>query len=402
MFLFIMKSRSLCATIILLALVSPSSVHGDQLNVSDIYKSICCSKKSIEIESIPQFKQLIDHVAASKHDECPIEIKNLISMMGQVLEVVNGEPCSEQHVSKIAGYHNKYMAPQSPSVFSIPDPIRKFFAGYTIELNKLCRNILLKNLVVDTEKLLVPDDYTVIEDYIGKGETSNPFMNLINNIVDRILEMNLDIATENKATLDTELMYMETPNGELIMKVQSICDRRFRPIYEKLLLPPISLSNLGYKYSGWNGHKGVDPTTDNLLRRWNRIVYVCESLRDIVIVNNPENDGKVHTHTKSEARELEQKYGRQTIIEDGRAKVHYRVTNIYQLRDKINIDGDVNRIIRDLNKKARKINSQFAPKETKENGFFRNLFGKKDDPESPFFGLRGSDFDFETSLNYYF
>ena len=67
------------------------------------------------------------------------------------------------------------------------------------------------------------------------------------------------------------------------------CRNKFKPFYDKLIMPLIKLSNLGYNYQGeLLVHELEELRSNKLVRRWYNIVQVCEAFASIEIFEDPE------------------------------------------------------------------------------------------------------------------
>lgn len=88
---------------------------------------------------------------------------------------------------------------------------------------------------------------------------------------------------------------------------------KFKPFYDKLIMPLISLSNLGCNYQGELLARELEELKKNkLVRRWYNIVQTCEAFNSMDIYGDPEmvfdNKQALTFITKNEAAELKKQH----------------------------------------------------------------------------------------------
>lgn len=315
--------------------------------LESLIKLLCESKESKDelVSRISTVVKLAEHFEEQLHDdrltECRLKYSESIKELKEVVTLSSKNVCSEEKVSLIDKFHRKYIStvPAPDNELRIDEQVvaneapyllRLFFMHYAMEVSAICKRNLINNLEWELGDEFTEEDY---EFGSNRGVLSRIVTNLnnyfssneaVNNYEDVILIWDLiqgDMLDESSKELKNAAnVCVDKSTGEpvkLILKaryvvnvkmMQQKCSRKFRPVYETLILPIIRLSDLGYSSKGEQFSKEIEEFKKNrLVKIWYNLTQLCEAILPIKFVH----DKSLREHqaviiTKEEADFLEQ------------------------------------------------------------------------------------------------
>lgn len=258
-----------------------------------------CQDKALKLESISQVKQLIEESKVTELAQCN-KYKNSLIELEPILNIVeSGQTCNLNLVDKIRKYqyrfitkvdnHESFLETQD----SLPQALQKFFFALGFQINAECKILMINNFENDLEGKIRGEDYDGFR-LLDKADAN-------------LLDDSLPISDYDDVVLLSDFEVLGTPTGQgnkLLIKVQTngifnklkkLCKNKFKPIYDKLIMPLVELSNLGYNYKGELLERELAELRSNtLIRRWYKILQTCESFESVEIYEDPDMslDGK--------------------------------------------------------------------------------------------------------------
>lgn len=336
-----------------------------------------CANRRVDLTRASELNKLAQ-VASRKQDEaavdddqsgCSQRIRLALVELDQLVSSDNENVCSPDKVRQIKAYYMRYIDKSSQdgqSQTALPKALSQFFLAYGLGVSNLCKKNMITSLMLEGHELLDERDYELINPWTSEDSIIGRVMNEPSDYDDLILPK--DIAglfgdkNKNKDDKDDKV-FLQTATGHVVRKLQALCSRRFRPIYEQLILPLITLSNIGFNYQGEELEKELQEMSANKeVHQWYRIVYLCESMSSIEIVEDQQDADKTEGQDKKLVRILTREEAEQlkraaqvapngsSSADDGLAKqLDYRMQFELKMADLI-VDNQNRDLIRLVNK----------------------------------------------------
>lgn len=245
-----------------------------------------CSDDDLKLTRFEDLK----HVSA---DDCPEDVKKKFDELSELMRVEN--VCTMKLVTRLTkfcdeiGENNQKTGPMKRLI--------NIAYAYGTQISNDCK-LNLKRFYSDAEKILDEDDFEQIRLWVENkdlmyrlvSDQKNGRLHL--HPVDPTLrfltfsDLSLyDASREDQARLVMEIydfMYYNRAH------VQKVCENRFRPLYEKSILPIIHLTRHGFKheYSATTSSLDGKETREKTML-WSRIVLFCDTLKHIRISSAP-------------------------------------------------------------------------------------------------------------------
>ena len=236
-----------------LLLFSISSV-----TVADSDFAKLCNGNHVEISLISQAKAIVAASKSTSERSCQ-QFNGSLAALEPILEQVeSGKVCQSDFVDKLSQYHTEFI--RSKSVL-IPQALRDFLMSLSAAIGSRCKATLFNSLKASIEGKVTEEDYSAIPSEQAKQEAEEF------DIDDLLLAEDIKRLLAGKRS-DKFAMLVNVEVGERFRKLVVACETKFKPIYSQLVVPIIKMSKLGY----------VGEKDDLLLRKWFKIVQVCESL----------------------------------------------------------------------------------------------------------------------------
>lgn len=296
-----------------------------------------CANKEVPIWHIRQMEQILSIIRRAENI-CPDRYMASLFELSAILSLKREQLCNERSFEMFRDYHFRFIAPlrhlnKRPSQYEPlpteivreqlhPEPrrytvqidrhnqalmapiaVRHFFLAFGLQLSSQCKRNLLQNLETDERKFLTADDFAVLMLF----DKETPVGELLSGDMERIdfdsalylpqlegeraefsrLKQEQTVHLKTSASLDSSLFQLVTA-----------CQTKFKPIYDKLLMPVIKLSKLGYDYQG----EGLsEPERAQLLgskvKSWLGIVHVCEIFHKVVVISRQPTVAELTTTT---------------------------------------------------------------------------------------------------------
>lgn len=333
---------------------------------------LLCKNKQSDVRRISQVKSIIDYLKSNKDFECPSEFRQSILDLEETITRDTNDVCNKDKVQQIRHYHERYIAVNgdtSSSALAIPKSLKNFFLAYGLRVSYICKKNMINSLLIDPHELLDADDFKAMDLWTNKsGSLMEHVIGAPVDYDDLVLASDLNYlkADENVGGKNKEKLFIQSATGKLIRKIQAKCERRFKPIYDKLIMPLVELSNLGYNFQGEELERELNEIkTNKEVNQWYRLVYLCESLSDMEFLGESEADSAladqkaVRILTKQEADELKaQNRERFGLAEDEfkhLKQIDYKLEGLIPIDDLVLEADDKNlaKLVRDFDAKKR-------------------------------------------------
>jgi len=257
------------------------------------------NKDNFELTRISQLEKIAADLETSSSLECPESIR------GAILELRNlvaaGEPkgesdhvCGARKVDEIAKFNENYIRPDE---IGLPKVLMNFFLAYAFRVSKVCKKNMINSLTFDSKHLLREKDFELVGKLVSDNSTLAGLLDDPQDYDDLILPQELLQALfgeekrnkELNGVDDDDTLAIKSITNSLIKRVQFVCKRRFRPIYSQLIVPIVRLSNMGFNYRGEDlAIELREMAANEEVHQWYRIVYICETLLHIELVEDPQ------------------------------------------------------------------------------------------------------------------
>lgn len=293
----------------------------------DLVNQVCADKKA-PIRTMDQMKKII---WATRMDPklCHRDFQASLNELDAILAVDTQDLCSERMIDLIKQYHFRFILPlrrvnrrpkhregelwairkrqlhpepykytiyldEHDQPLKIPLALRHFFLSFALQLSGTCKKAMVanlySNLVVDK---LRHDDRSVLALLNSESPLNDLLVHDLKSVnfdnvlylpelegISQLLEKT-DLAAAGK---QVHLQTSATKNAGLFDMMLD-CRNHLRPIYDKLMMPIIKLSKLGYDYSGEKlsadeQAKLNGPET----KSWLGVVHVCEMFHNILLI----------------------------------------------------------------------------------------------------------------------
>lgn len=315
-----MRSTELLITL----LAAVAFVAGDEKPSLDAL----CANKLISLTSMSQVQGLIEE--ARDKEGCDHYRNSLLDLEEVLTQVQAGATWSLQFTSKLEKYHKKYIENEKDKANdNIPTSLRQFFISMAFQISAEYKMILVNNLEVDSKKYINDSDYETIEQLDSMGAILVDKDADISDFDDIILLNDLARIVEGVDHAPVKLM-IKIKTTEVLRRLIQTCTTKFSPIYEKLILPLISLSNMGYNYRGSMLERELaELKTNSLVRKWYKIVQVCETFKAMEIFEASDEvvDGNKQVFTfvsKEEGEKLRETQGSVNSMQTDEKPIEYQ------------------------------------------------------------------------------
>ena len=264
--------KSLAVVILLTVATIDSQAESDGLLVR-----LCNSDERVELSSFSQLLQLKADLEQEQYSNCPGKIRSAILELVGLIKHIEDDQCSLDKVQQTRSFQGKHLNFDGQPIELVPGPLRRFLLAFGLRVANECKAKVLNFLANEANDVLSDQDHQLIREWSGKS-LIDKIIKGSNGRFDLLLPS--DYARNEATTNLDEKIYIQIESSHKLREPQLACKRRLRPIYEQSLLPAIELNKLGFDYqSDRTEIRLKDEYTRASLSRWERIVFICESLK---------------------------------------------------------------------------------------------------------------------------
>lgn len=247
---------------------------------------LCKNEQSLKLNKISQVKEIVHFLKTNLDSAQPCE-QDLIDSTLDIERVISrdlDDVCTLKKVDQIREYHSRYIAYSSKDELLIAEPLKRFFIGFALQVSSICKKTMINSLILDTQQL-TPEDSRTIEIWTNKNNGLVQDAGFgPEDFDDLLLLKDLD-ELSGESSANDEKVFIQTGSVAMLNEIRLSCNRRFKPIYSRLILPLVELSNLGFDYQGEDLERELELLKhDELVAKWYKIAYLCETLDDVVLV----------------------------------------------------------------------------------------------------------------------
>lgn len=273
---------------------------------SSLFQSIRLTNVS-QLEDILHFDREQENTTSNFAES---NLESIISLIHLVKNESNESLCSQEKAEEISDYYERY------GLNHLQADVRNLFLAYGQRVSGHCTRLLMDELTaVGGSDLLSQEDFDQIDRWtdenspvarlFGKpGEHENPVVSRYLIKIMKAKKRAVRKVEEQNEERD-KLLYMQTSTNGTFASIQSICRRKFKPIYDQLIVPLVTLSSIGFNY---RDDSMLDlENTDPKVLQWARIVFMCEALDGVVFFETPNepNTTKIRLLTREEVESVE-------------------------------------------------------------------------------------------------
>lgn len=318
--------------------------EGQSIPVDQLAQQAICDKKNgnklvSRVSSIIKLANYFDS-SLDEQNECIVSHREALRDMKELVTTSSKNVCSNEKLSLIENFHQKYLSTLAKDVQArvdqqredLPKALKLFSMFYISEVSKICRMNLINNLEWDVQdKLLKSEDFRLGDSMdlstllhgLGEQFSAMKSVNSYDDIImlwsildGSVLQKDNDamkhISDEangvNPITQEPVKLFVKSKNPSHMIELQKKCYFKFKPIYGKIILPVIRLADLGYSYTGRHLDKElVELKANKLVNKWYVITQICETVMPINFYVDPTivNDQETVMITPDQAKELE-------------------------------------------------------------------------------------------------
>lgn len=269
------------------------------------------SKSGCDVTTVDELDKLIEESTDNKlvSDKTRLalnELRELVSFDK------NENICSLEKVEEIRRFNAEHLSKDD----RLPKAAKNFFVAYGLQVSASCKRSMIFSIEsVNERHLLNEDDYATIEPWTGAQSTLAEFMNefTTSDLDNLVLPSDiLRVSSGSDGGQQNQPVAIQVASGHPIKHLHNVCQQRFKPVYDQIVLPVISLINMGFNYKSKYlvRDESEDFTKNNVVRQWYRIVYICELLGSVDIfelkhqMQTGEDPQVVRLLTREEANKL--------------------------------------------------------------------------------------------------
>lgn len=280
----------------------------NQVSIEHVAEGLCADKSGSstkeQISRVSTILKLHNYLVNQTHPDiklidCSKRYGNILADLRDIVERSNDNVCSDEKIYLIDEFHRNYISTARDDIKlryaevkqAAPEVLRLFFMHYAMEVSAICKRGLITNIEWDLQDKHDEDEFdfeseTFFNKLMEKMSTSFSPVTAVNDYDDALLIWDLVQHNGNEETDpltgESVKLYVKTNQIEQIKQIQERCRCRFRPFYDKLIMPIISLSDMGYSCSGERFERELgELKTNKLVNRWYGITQVCEAILPI-------------------------------------------------------------------------------------------------------------------------
>lgn len=247
-----------------------------------------CFMKDVEVSSITHVKDVFDSLGKTNR-ACDRRVESAVIELHDIAVMDREDVCTQDKADKVASWFKEFGLFSPENVLMIPGPLKKFFYAYGLLLSEACRKNMAKHLIEDSHQRLNEEDFALLNRWTDDDSFLSRMIkdpkDFDHLVLPKKLNKVLKKPKSKNSDEDDKTIYIETPTAGEIKKIQYHCQKRYKPFYSKLILPLITLSEAHFNFKGESVER--DQKHGKEIYQWYRIVFMCESLADIEIIENP-------------------------------------------------------------------------------------------------------------------
>lgn len=278
-----------------------------------LVNEICGNAKhpSKSIVTVADLAELAEQIKNTNVD-CPDTIKSSIEELNNLIFKHEKDVCTQATADDIAEFYRKHLAIKDAatnSLIDFPKALKKFFIAYGLRVSGFCRTQMARLLIGDVQRLIEEADLNEVAGFTGQRSWIAAF---IGDSSERKNEkhfafpknlIKMMISFESFKTNDDQKLFLQLSDTKRFHRIQAVCDRRFRPIYKDLILPLVTLAEVGFNYNGEDS--SLTPVEIKQIYDWYRIVFLCEAMNMVEIFQSREDNEQVPGSHRRVVRILE-------------------------------------------------------------------------------------------------
>lgn len=264
-------------------------------------------KDASEVTTLSEVKSIIALLKDTDQGiNCPSDVKSAILALESVIEL--GSVCSEVAAQTIVGFWQDYVKAGSKFKAHLPRPLRRFFLAFGNQVSKVCKRTMIAELEkVSNEQGITEQDINIVTESI-KGNINDVFGADANieDLLALIQAENKVRPEDDKATID-----MEPRQKKYFELIQERCVKKFKPIYDTLIVPVVRLTSIGMNYkSDLIDAELASFQQQKVFKDWFAAVLACQTVADYRAVVIPktvvDTDGNTQMITFLDDDDLEE------------------------------------------------------------------------------------------------
>ena len=299
-------------------------------DIESIAKFICTQRpddrRSIflhRLDTIGQLRAFFDRIQderVSALGDCKRRHFEAIDLLNEVVSRSNENVCSDEKLSLLEDFHVKFISSfvehvserQQAGREPAAPILRLFFMHYAMEVSAVCKRNLINNLEWDVPNSFPNEpEFRPESEGVPTSKNSKSALNLFNNLAREIVAKTSVSSFEDlimfwpliqascspdsnqagqmqpvligemadPATGEPVKMFVKMRSVEAIKSFRRACELKYRPVYEKLILPIVRLADMGYSNEGEQFKRELKELKENkTVKKWYAIAQFCETI----------------------------------------------------------------------------------------------------------------------------
>lgn len=255
--------------------------------------------------SLDQVRSVLDGHNRLEGAACSAEFNEAFEELGKLVADgrIVGDICGREAYGAIRRFHQRFISAYTPEAARpelllarnqrlkpIPPSLAQFFILFALQASAQCKRELVARLEGDLGGLVSDEEFEVMRNARREAarlfgheyrERTTKFDKLVLPVDDDLLATAADQGEDEDGKL-----YFKVRFGDVLKRMQDLCEFKFRPIYEELFRPVIWLANLGYSDRTNTKHERELLNHNKNFTRWLSIIEHCQVFKYIEVIHD--------------------------------------------------------------------------------------------------------------------
>lgn len=198
--------------------------------------------------------------------------------------------CTMHKANSITHYLETYLGNGKQT--ELPNELARVAIAYGMQVNSQCKWAMIDDFHSYVDSKLDEADYKALEEWTRNDGPIARLLGPITRQADFPLPADFETLAPEFA-IQNELAVEKMSTNPRLIRAKQICAKRFRPLYAPIVFPIAHLARNGLNYNEpkLSNYLSLSFTTRYQNTLWSRIVFLCETLKDLKV--NDGLDGKM-------------------------------------------------------------------------------------------------------------
>lgn len=256
-----------------------------------------CDGQHVDFFNVGDLRNLIylldDPEASSKCSKTVVEALRSLDRITK-----DTKACSLEKAQALAEFYETFFRAQKGDAESekfeeelykkLPKPLIRFALAYGMKVSFICKKYMVNVFLKEADQKLTAEDFGELAEWT---DAKGPIGRLLSSLKkpDEIV-LPGDLSSVLPSGTAMAKLRLKMVDGGKVDRLQEVCNRRFRPLYENVLIPLAVLANSGltYKELLFGFDLKLRSRVGPKVALWSRIVFLCESLDGVEVYDQSE------------------------------------------------------------------------------------------------------------------